>query len=221
MSDDARDPDRPRGMLTQGDRKHILPSGDSGDIEPPRQRRYEMRKRVKNAVLDLTFMLEYLNDRDRQQIQEADPTDPLAFFMQRNIREILNAPVSAKKASTPTRDFYTQYFETVLAGGISRSIETEAPHMEFDVNVSLDISIKETAAPTPAEIETQIQSGEIAPEEIREFYDEGHLSLRALTQLTRNGRLFAKDELTDEAYQALLDEPVPILEDENADDDGE
>lgn len=211
----AFDPDRPRGALTYTDRMQLL-EGPPDDLSTKarQQRRYRIRTRAKNSVLDYTLLLE-LDKPDRETIQEIDPTDALAFLMQRYARDIIEAPETKSRASEADKKFYRKYFETALAGSIERSFETEDPDGVYDVNVKIETSRSERPVPTAAEIEDRIQAGTIDPERIRDYYDQGALTLSELTQLTRDGRLLALDELTDDAYEALLEETPDFLDEDD------
>jgi hypothetical protein len=66
-------PDRPRGFLTERDRKYLT---DKSDIEPYSQHerdvRRDIRRRTWQALLDLTLVAERMDTRDRDPVFAAD-----------------------------------------------------------------------------------------------------------------------------------------------------
>ena len=76
--------DRPRGILTEADRKYLTNHPDS-EIEPrthgERRARERIRQRVIHAILDFRILAEYLEDRDRERIFRAQRTegDPVRY----------------------------------------------------------------------------------------------------------------------------------------------
>jgi hypothetical protein len=64
-------PDRPRGILTEADRKYLINHPDS-EIQPrthgERRARERIRQRVMHAILDFRLLAEYLEARDRDRI---------------------------------------------------------------------------------------------------------------------------------------------------------
>lgn len=221
-SDDMPDPyksGRERGILTKGDRNYLIGGPDESlSTAGEQQRRFELRKRAINSIVDFTILMDQLEDRDRIKIQEeTDPTDAVAFLLGPYVREIADAPKDSPKASGATRDFYANYLADRLEAAINRAFEVEVGD-GWDVDIEItDIEAPDQGSPSPEEIETLIQVGGIEPEEIREMYDQGSITLRQLTQLTRNGRLFAKDDLTDEAYRELLEKTPDFLDDDSDD----
>lgn len=76
--------DRPRGILTEADRKYLTNHPDS-EIEPrthgERRARERIRQRVIHSILDFRILAEYLEDRDRERIFSAqfDEGDPVRY----------------------------------------------------------------------------------------------------------------------------------------------
>lgn len=60
--------DRPRGILSPADRKFLLGEADLESEQSRYDARYRIRRRVRNALLDFTLLLEHLEARDRDQV---------------------------------------------------------------------------------------------------------------------------------------------------------
>lgn len=67
--------DRPRGILTKEDRRYLFGELDASDYDDPKnalkQRRYRIRQRFKNSLLDLILINNLLSERDQRRVFES------------------------------------------------------------------------------------------------------------------------------------------------------
>jgi hypothetical protein len=66
MPKEDEEEDRSRGFLTQHDREYLLGQHDEMSDNYENQKRYQIRERFRNAMLDFYYMSEYLSDRDKR-----------------------------------------------------------------------------------------------------------------------------------------------------------
>lgn len=209
FDDDPRD--RPRGILSQADRKFLLDRSDYSR-QNARQRRMKIVERVENAVYDFWLLQMCLEEREIQDITEAISTDGPGHPISEAELDLLSGPspvpgdnsiVAApggfhRGLVTMIALFYRIYgddeaaFERLLQQGVGGGIDHER-NGQWDVEV--DLEIERIGTPESADVIDRLEAGlfrDLSDTErkvvIARLIEEDALDLNALR------RSFAKDE---------------------------
>lgn len=89
------DTDRPRGILTDADRRYLLGETDYASEQSERDTRYRIRERVFNSLRDLDLVLRELEGRDLEQVLERLDEDDIESIVA--FAEYLEAARAAKR----------------------------------------------------------------------------------------------------------------------------
>lgn len=129
------DPDRKRGILAPVDRKHLLGLKEYEYRQNAHHRRREIRKRVRNAILDFRLLVEELPADERRAIfsWQADRE----FGYQFGVRDALAFLYLSQREQGLA-------FQGVLKQGIGSAWRTlEGENIQVKVDLDLDIQIHE------------------------------------------------------------------------------
>jgi hypothetical protein len=152
-------------------------------------------------------------------MQKTVSASDLAFLLQTHALRALEAPTTEHEGPEQySKQIETDFLVSFCAKGIEAALKAKYPSTWFSVDIPPGTSIREREGTLlcVADLEQQLQSGEVSPVEIRRHHGEGRIDTEAYVQLTRDDELLDSD-LTDERRQELLDRPVPILEGEHSD----
>lgn len=217
--------DRKRGVITEGDRAFLAKGIPEQSEDPPdkqtiRDKRYRIRERIKNALLDFNYLVN-IHREDREKVFEylLDDGGPTL----QSIFEFLYLGITDLGEDTE---------ENLELGGLvgvleRAIIEAERRERNYIANVSVDIDIKRTR-PEPETLLDKMLAGRGSIEEfiyyIENVEDRRHLFQAVAEQgkplLVSTGSEEAKMELLSaEQAREMLEEETEILDED--DDTGE
>lgn len=132
------DPDRPRGMLTSADREYL--QADNSDIssKSEAQKRYRIRQRVTNGLLDFSLLVNRLPERDREQIFDPDATDAERDYFMEALHDVLIFLYLGKDGGVRGFESMVRFaLEDALAheGTIVKSVDVD---IDFEEGISLE-----------------------------------------------------------------------------------
>lgn len=204
--------ERPRGMLTDTDRKFLRGVVEYSHENTAINRRKDIRGRVENGILDL-FYLTMLEDRDREKVFDAlSSTEP---------GELRSAVASLIQFIYLGLNGDDEWLEETLVHGIEnaeydRGSDDELygqTKVEADITVSKGYNVEEIEERfrsgrehtlTPAEVGVLVRSGRVAPDE-----------LPALDSTYRDRINPETGELEDPGPHPTFGQTKPSVEDEN------
>lgn len=134
------DNERPRGILTQTDRDYLCGKNELSSKQAEYNKRRDIRKRLVNAILDFSLILEELGERDLAQIFNPDQTSNPGD-LQKGMRDAITLfylETATGKYSYPIEEFEYLLKDAVLeAERRHRGIE----HDEFYEKIVSQISV--------------------------------------------------------------------------------
>lgn len=155
------DAERSRGILTPADREFLIGEREYEHRQTEHKRRNQIRERVYQSLLDLSFLFQYMDDSDLDRVFTPPPNHQAAFD-----DVLADALGLLYYEQSPDRPF-----EMLLRRGVSRAERKYAGSDAFDVEVDFDVR---RTSPTQGleDIVEQIERGEygeLAPEDLRTF----------------------------------------------------
>lgn len=160
------DQERGRGILTQADRDFLRGKKEYANEQSERDARYRIRQRVKNAVMDFSILLRYMQEKDRKQIfsnyfTESKQPDPNSLTKD-DLQDIIQETMFIGGVSDAIGLFYLGAtdtgtpFDEVIEAGLSSGEEQRGFVVE-SVEVSFNISREE---PDTDDLLNKLLSGE-------------------------------------------------------------
>lgn len=213
--------DRKRGILTKGDRSFLaegLP--EDPDMQTIRDKRYRIRERIKNALLDFNYLVN-IRDEDREKVFEylADEGGPTLG----SIFEFLYIGITDLREDTE-ENLEQEGLERMLQRAI---IEAERRERNYIANVSVNIDIERTR-PEPETLLDKMLDGRGSIEEFMYYVenkdDRGELPQSVAEQgeplVVSAGSDDAKVELLSvEEAREMLEDETEILDEEDDEND--
>jgi hypothetical protein len=151
------DDSRPRGTLTEADRKFLKASESEREEEYTRQSRTNARRRIqeriKMSILDFSIILENLSEEERREIFTTTPEDSAAF--RDGITGFIGL-VFTEALANPT----LLRFESLVRRGIERAYRKMSGSQEVRVGVELDWNAEPMSHNHLDEIEAKVEAGE-------------------------------------------------------------
>lgn len=139
--------DRDRGLLGESDRRYLL---KAGDVEPGSQSerniRSRVRTRLRNALLDFEILLEYLDERDREQVFQFDPEESLGEFAQTQTGITSTLAFlydTAKKDDQPFEDWIERAVKQVESSSSEDVIELSPVEVTVEIDAPREIHLRE------------------------------------------------------------------------------
>ena len=148
MESEIGDESRPRGFLTEADRRYLL---GTSDLEPrshgERRARERIRNRFFNALLDFVLVEEHLADRDREQVFEkliSDDDDYTIPGPQADGVQALQAIATLAFEGALRREIP---FETLATHGVGEAMRRRVDeHLMVTVGANISVEVEQPAA---------------------------------------------------------------------------
>lgn len=157
------DTERPRGVLTSADRKFLKGEREYEHRQTEHKRRNQIRERVYQSLLDLSFLFQYMDDTDLDRAFTPPPDHQAAFD-----DVLADALGLLYYEQSPDRPF-----ESLLRRGVSRAEAKYAGSDRYIVEVDFDVR---RTSPTRdleeiVDLVDREKHGELAPEDLRTFVE--------------------------------------------------
>lgn len=176
-TDTAAHLERERGILSQRDRGYLL---GVADIDPgtPHERnvRREIRQRIENSLLDFSLLIEYLEERDREQVfnlegyrdvdagpdgVDAIPDAPVDAIGDAILFLFLGATDNNPRAVERNNGHHFPAFETALTHGLTRGY-WERDYILDDLDLDIDSRPAGSTGPSLTEAAMQFAEGDLS-----------------------------------------------------------
>lgn len=159
----ATDPDRPRGILTVGDREFLRTTPvETGDgLE--RQKRYRIRERIRNAFLDFSVIWGYLSEEDTDALFDSPPSEVVE-----GMTAALSFIYQGTRDGVEVDGRDSKSFESMLKRAIKTAVFHQGERLPaagyIDVRFENDSIVVEETMPQDVDIEKvgeKIENGEV------------------------------------------------------------
>lgn len=161
------DTDRPRGMLTSADREYLIADDPDFSEKTQAQKRYRIRQRVFNAILDFTLLIEHLDEKDREQIFGYEAADSDRDYFMEARQDVLTFMC----LGTGLDEFHSD-LRFALEEALTRQGRTVK---SIDVNIETGISVGEFKE-RRRQYGTQQALDTISRFEVNQLWDAGVIS---------------------------------------------
>lgn len=225
-------------LLTPSQRDFLRGSSDMTD-RGERAARSRIRNRINAGMSDLGLLMRTLDGSDlNKALEETNRTDALAFHFRRDVQPLFPEPdpnypsieeVEAMEQATgfdlikepgEPRDSSMSVLSDRIKMALENALRVEwsasqhTPTHDYDIDIEVDISIRFVKIDrlSVADLEYQLQSGELAFHELAQKFAQGKITLAELQQLCRGEDVVG--EISAERREELLSHPVPMLEGE-------
>lgn len=128
--------DRPRGVLTEADRRYLLGESDLTHEQSRRNTEARIRERVVNSVLDFALLAQFLKGKDRRQVFEKNLDDE--EFEMGLIGMLSLSYVGTKESGEEFESYLVPAIRLVEQGFVAAALGTTA-----DVSVDLDVDLEQ------------------------------------------------------------------------------
>lgn len=183
--------ERPRGMLTDNDRKYLLGQKDFSGYETPKkveqQQQYRIRKRLRNAIIDFALVAEKMSDAEVEQAFSpllVDDLDAEGKWMFEGYSSLLYLywlvlPTSADEESFTDENERLRRLKYTTESGMQRALN-------FHTDGTAEVSISVDKVPAERLYEAFEERIPLTDRQLNMLLEEGHITEEELSDYNQS-----------------------------------